>query len=197
MVFAWVKGTVGTGKTWLCQSLTTQGIDCVDTDVIMQEVFRRLMTDSAEFRKLVRTSDWWSFIVGESTRVLEDLIREARSRNESLVIVGNSVTGEIEGIEDVYFIKQSVKALGSSYRRLLRREILKIVENSDRLLDIVENSHLDDIGPWISNVATPAHGLMTSFNFYKTIYKEDLKSAKSEGATVLTQPEIISRITNC
>lgn len=199
-VAIWVKGIVGSGKTWLCEELMkTHGIQCYDTDEVMQKLFRDLRESSPNFRQLIRSAwsknnNWWTTHMNAARKILEDRVREAHSSGHLIVIVGNSIEGNIEGVDKIYFVKMSEKALGIAFRRLLRREISKITTNSERLKDIIDNEELDDIGAMLSNVATPAIMIGTGFKDYKRMYNRELKAQKSKGATILTQPEILGDI---
>jgi hypothetical protein len=198
-MYTWIKGIVGSGKSWLCHELSSRGITCCDTDDVMQKVFNKERENSAEFRALVRRKwskkhNWWLVLMEKTRENIEELIRDARSYNRPVVVVGESVEGEITGIDQVYFIKMSRKSLGIAYRRLMRREILKIHDSTPRLLEITEHEDIDDIGPLISNVVTPTIFISSPFSYYKEMYARTLKRENEAGSIILTQPEILRNI---
>lgn len=130
----------------------------------------------------------------EARKILEEIIVKARRDGKSVVIVGNSIEGKIEGIDDEYFIKMSARSLENAYRRLLTREIKKIADRSDEAYRIIATENVNDIGPVLSNVLTPAIWLAATFKTYKEIYEKHLDVEKSRGTLILTQPEILRRI---
>lgn len=203
-IFAHVRGIPGSGKTWLCKELRKKGIICIDTDDLLEETFNDLFKTSKSFRRLIELppspdseedeNTWDKVVRRESLSRLSLMIKRARKQKQSLVVVGITLGPNIEGLDGQFFLKMSDRALEIAYRRLLRREVAKISDRLGLINQIINNERLNSVGPVLISVINPALEITTTFYRYKGIYDQAVNFEKKRKTVILSQPEIIRRL---
>lgn len=196
-----IRGIVGSDKSWICKQLREMNILCIDTDNVLQEVFVKLRESSPKFQKLLRSKwsdkdNWWKTMSRTGKKEIERTIQRKREDGISVVVVGNSISEDIGGVDKTFFIKMSERALGQAYRRLMLRELEKIVGTSHATARVIQHENLYEIGAILSNITTPSYPITfgTSFEIYEEYYQEWLGKAEKSGYIIMTQPEILKTI---
>lgn len=197
-----VRGVPGSGKTWLCKNLNiSTKIRCYDTDDLLEEEFNRLYATSKKFREQIeaphtQTPAWYVTVAKNALKKLERTIKKAKENKTSVVVVGITLGYDIKGIDKSYFMKMSHLALEKAYRRLLRREVAKITDQIGTINNIIETERIRSVAPLLVNTINPAVDVTMSFEWYEQMYKDAIKFEKERGTTMLSQPEILRKLTS-
>lgn len=183
-----VAGIAGSGKTYICQELKRRGFQglCIDLDDVVADAYRQLMSEQRDWNDLV--------LLQRAQEIIQTAIDEAKERHVStLVFVG--ITLPVPQADSVFFIELNSEQLQDAYRRVIVREIDKVVDNADSLRQIAKTAPLERVGPDLSFLfSVNAVPLNQSFEAYESMYQTALGFEISKGVTVLSQRNIILRI---
>jgi hypothetical protein len=190
MTVFWIKGIPGSGKTYICRRLD---VACHDTDDIVADVWRQL-SKSKSYQRLVQTQPRRAerrFRV-ELKRATDALIAQANDADQDIVFAG--ITLPIEA-DETYFIQMSKRQLAKAYRRVVERELRKVLDHGAALLRIARTAPLDMVGLDLNHLhGVEAINITTLWPDYVRMYKGALAFEKRRGARVATQDQIARRI---
>lgn len=187
-----VRGIPGSGKTWLCQKAQKLGIKCIDTDDIVSEAFTELYSSSVRFRHLIERDPlkgeplWHKQVVALGRRLVR---QELECKGEPVIIVGITL-GRFPGTKSV-FIKLNSKELEQAYRRLVAREVHKVIANEELIMETAAKQPVSAVAVLIEQKINQAVKFILPFAEYKRMYKGALKSEKQYGSLILSQKEIL------
>jgi len=171
-----VTGIQGSGKSFICSKLPN--IKCIDTDDIMYETY-----DIIKKKNLPQTDNQFYKI---SDKIVDNFIEKG-----DVLFVGMTI--EIPNPDYKFFIK--IEDLDTVYRRLILRELDKIVENKANIIKHIKNEKKpEDIH--VSRIAKIGVHVELKYKNFVKMYKEDLKMAKKDGYKPMTQKEIIRFLKN-
>lgn len=195
-VYAHIRGIPGSGKSWLCKELAERRITCYDTDDLFLESFNILMK-TKKFRNEIKGDNWHDRVSRHARRRFGKILTNAKHQGESVVLVGITL-GRFRGIHSTYFVRLSGRSLEKAYRRVLHREIAKVVSQHEKLDDIIDEEPRDSLSALLNVNLNQALELDISYKRYHEMYREALSAEIKAGAIVMSQIEIIndvSRIT--
>jgi adenylate kinase family enzyme len=167
-----VRGIPGSGKTWLCQQLAKLGpkVRCVDTDDWLRE--------------------------GKTFAALVKLAKQTKRDPAAglLVIVGVTLNATEHASKGLgFFIALNKLELETAYRRVLARELDKVVKQADALKKTFAESSVKDIS---NHMFDPRrHGLSfplpLEFYEYKSMYVGASVFERKRGFTIASQKSIL------
>lgn len=177
-----VKGIQGSGKTWLCKRL---GSICYDLDDIVTLAYKQFGKVSSK-RDVNRI-----FKMGINN--VKQIIKKHRS--EGLPVVFAGITLKVPDPDYLYFVKLSEKELEDAYRRTIKREMHKIIDNHEALECIVNKRPVKDIAYRLSlTYHIGALDITTTFEGYKKMYRQALSFEKQQDAKIMSQERVLSEI---
>lgn len=176
MAVVLIGGIPGSGKTWLCRALTKKNIKCLDTDDIIQEIFGN---PNAKDKTGIST--------------VKKEIAKARKQGYLLVIVGITID-VIDLVDEYYFIKMTSWDLEVAYRRVLIREINKVLKHGKEAIKLIEEKSVNTVQQWIIHTVAPALPFFESFDWYSNLYRESLKHEKARGAMIVSPANIMKKL---
>lgn len=178
-----IKGIPGSGKTWICQQLT--GIACYDLDDIFTESYRELQSQGLPVARIN--------IGARAKRKVVALVAQHRAAGTPAVFVG--ITVEVSKADHRYFIKMTPEELKTAYRRVLRRELDKIVNCADTIRGIIAQESVERVSLVMqSEYHIEAVELTMPFSDYKKMYHDAVRFEKKNGLTILPQADILRAI---
>jgi hypothetical protein len=197
MVVAVVVGISGSGKTHIMHQLAAHNIPSVDTDDLVTAAYSTL-AGSAGFNRAINKKTK----PGTRPAVLQMCVNEGSNQLEKWLLLyrGSPRLAVVTGItiktpaDMIYFIKMSDAELETAYRRVIAREIQKVVENARELQSIVSRAPVRAITPAMMPLHIEAIQITTPFEEYKNMYKNAMKFERGRKAIFKTQAEIIKHL---
>ena len=192
-----IKGIQGSGKTYVCKKL--KNIPCIDTDDVLKNTFKNLLKTNKDFQKSLPTpSKNFHGIVSNKTldilykQAIKDLKKLIKDLNVPIIVVVG-ITLYVEN-DLTFFIKMNNKQLEQSYRRVMLREINKIKNNYNNIKKIINGDVNIIPQKMLFECEIGAINQLTTFAYYKRMYKLDKEYHEKEKSIIKTQDEIIKQI---
>lgn len=187
-----IRGLSGSGKTYICQRL---GIVCYDTDDLVSEVWQTLLDDPASaYKQLVRrnSEEAEAMFTERKKQRVRDLIQKARDRGEDIAFAG--ITIDVPADKE-FFIEMPPEDLEVAYRRVILREIQKVLDHAEAAKRIVKHRDIDFVSDDLAyRFHIEAINITTSFDEYQDMYKNALAYELGRKTRVLTQEKIIEQL---
>jgi len=175
-----IDGVQGSGKTYICSKI--KNIKCLDTDDNMKQTINIIETSQKTKDKIPRTRK--SLI-----KIAKQIVNKYITENNNIIFAGMTVN--IPNPDYKFFIK--ITDFTNIYKRLLLRELDKIVKNkNDIIKHIKTETNPKEIE--VERIAQMSLRFPFEYNDFIQDYKERLQEAKSKGYVVKTQDEIIDFI---
>ena len=191
----WITGRPGVGKTWLGREVARRRPDAAvfDLDDLRSAAALRLATPD-------RPVPCWRAVGAAATAAVRGAV--ASAGKAPVVLVGTGVKVELGGGAAlrravIWFGPPSAeqdRVLRLFYRRLMRRELEKIVANAEALRALIRRAppqYLYDAVGTLFNLAEPV-GM--PFAEYQARVGRGVAEALAEGALALTAQEILDRL---
>jgi adenylate kinase family enzyme len=183
----YVGGIPGSGKTYICSQLKhIKNAVCIDLDDVVNNAYRT-SRDSDHFKKQIH-ADAFPHTWDKNATLLKEEIIQA-NKDKILVLVG--IDKSID-YDKAFFIK--IDDLDHTYRRYMKRELNKVIDNQKRIRDIIEDTKDPYFVDYDISAAINSAGLFIPYSSYETNYNNGLEQAKKNDHIVLTQKEIIDEI---
>ncbi len=174
-----VRGIPGSGKTYIAKKLGDT-VRCIDTDDLVSEAY----TDLARSRALFTVDD----VLERAQRDLDVVCRELGPG--VTVVVGVTLT--VATADSVLFVSMSPRSLRAAYERTIRREVSKYAAINERA---VRRLSADRIAPYLAcKLHVNAFDPRREFAEYAEMYEKAFAFERSNGASPMTQREIISYV---
>ena len=178
-----VDGVQGSGKSYICSKL--KNVVCIDTDDIMEQT-KKIVSNilGRDFpAKINKTT--LKLIQREETKIVQKYI----DKNAIVVFVGMTV--KIPNPTYKFFIK--INDPETVYKRLLLRELEKIVSNHKKIQTYIKHTNPKEMRiAAVSKQAVPFG--FVSFDEFLEDYKERIQEAKTQKYLIKTQDQIIDFI---
>ena len=178
-----VDGVQGSGKSYICSKL--KNVVCIDTDDIMEQT-KKIVCNilGRDFpAKINKTT--LKLIQREETKIVQKYI----DKNAIVVFVGMTV--KIPNPTYKFFIK--INDPETVYKRLLLRELEKIVSNHKKIQIYIKHTNPKEMRiAAVSKQAVPFG--FVSFDEFLEDYKERIQEAKTQKYLIKTQDQIIDFI---
>lgn len=193
-----IEGVQGSGKSYICSKIVSSKCLCIDIDDMDLEIKNYL--DS-----LVGTSNEMPLNFDSLGKVWKDkldelIIKEYNAGKKVIVIVGVKriymKNTALDTAKYKYFIK--LNDLKPIYRRVFIRETDKILNNGNKIKEIINDSKIDEeeIDDKIYRLTNLALPYPVNYERYENNYKRELEKATKAKYKILTQDEIIKTINN-
>jgi len=178
-----IDGVQGSGKSYICSKL--KNIICIDTDDIMEQTKKKvcLILQKKNFPQKINKKTL-KIIQQEENKIIQDIIRN----NNIIVFAGMTVN--IPNPTYKLFIK--INNFTSVYKRLMIRELEKIVKNYKNIKKYIKNTKPVDMN--VFNISQQSILFPSKYESFIEDYKERLKEAKLHKYIPKTQEEIINFI---
>ena len=174
-----VRGIPGSGKTYIAKKLGDK-VRCMDTDDLVSAAY----TDLARSRTPFTVDD----VLERAQRDLDVVCRELGPG--VTVVVG--ATLNVATADSVLFVSMSPRSLRAAYERTIRREVSKYAAINERA---VGRLSADRIAPYLAcKLHVNAFDPRREFAEYAEMYEKALAFERSNGASPMTQGEIISYV---
>jgi hypothetical protein len=177
-----IDGVQGSGKSYLCSKL--KNIKCIDTDDISKEAYDIIEDSQKTTKKIERT-------MKNLEKISNNIIKEYITSNKIIVFVG--MTAKIPNPTHKFFIK--ITDFTTVYKRLLLRELDKIVKNEKKIKTVIKNMENPKIN-LIQRTAELSISFPVDYMDFLNDYKMRLKNAKNNNYKPKTQEQIIEFINN-
>ena len=179
-----IDGVQGSGKSYICSKL--KNIVCIDTDNIMEQTKKQVskILERDFPAKINKTT--LKLIQQEELKIVQKYIEN----NAFIVFVGMTV--KIPNPTYKFFIK--IDDHETVYKRLLLRELDKIVINHKKIQTYIKNTNPKEMR--IASVSKQSIQFAEPFDAFLEDYKERLKDAKKQKFLIKTQEQIIDFINN-
>jgi hypothetical protein len=177
-----IDGIQGSGKSYICSQI--KHIRCVDTDDIYKQAIKIIDDSQMTNNKIPRTVD-------HLTQIKNMIVNYYIKNNNKIVFVG--ITDDIPLATHKFFIK--IIDFTSVYKRLLLRELEKIVTNYSKIKKCIK----DEIDPKeidIQRVAELSILFPATYDEFMEDYIDRLQRAKQKKYIPKTQEQIIKIINN-
>ncbi len=183
-----VSGIQGSGKSWICSQL--KNAICLDTDDISNDAKNYI--DSLKGTKKEMPANWES-LQKVISKMVDDLIKKHR-KNKEKIIVFVGMTAKMPTPQHKLFIK--LEDMEMVFRRVMKRELEKMIENKDKMLAILEDKNIptEEIDDLINRAGNLAIPFPSDFETYNNFYQEELNKASKNKYQIKTQQEIIDFI---
>ena len=179
-----IDGVQGSGKSYICNNIKNKKCICIDTDDIYNSSIDIIEKSQNTKNKLPRTFNSLKKVIKQS---INDIIKN--NSNKIIIFVG--MTAEISNPDYTYFIK--INDLVMVYKRLVLRELNKIISNEKAIKEHIKNeNNPNEID--IMRFAKMSLVFPVTFKQFKDDYKERLSQAKKNKYKPLLQDEIIEII---
>jgi hypothetical protein len=169
-----IDGVQGSGKSYVCSKL--KDIVCIDTDDIISET-----TQIIHQNKLPNT-------IHQRRKIANKLVQYYIQKHDKIVFVGMTLV--IPNPTYKFFIK--ITDFKHSYKRLLLRELDKIVDNSKKIKKHIHDTNPEDIV--VDRIATMSMMFPIRYEYFVDNYKIRLEQAMKDKYVVKTQDQIINSI---
>ena len=169
-----IDGVQGSGKSYVCSKL--KNIVCIDTDDIISE-----MSQFIHYHKLPNT-------LQERKKIANKLVQSYIEKHDKIVFVG--MTLDIPNPTYKFFIK--IKDLKYSYKRLLLRELGKIMEHSKEIKKHIQTTDAEDVV--VDRIANISMMFPIRYAYFVDNYKSRLQEAIKNDYVAKTQDQIIDII---
>ena len=174
-----VRGIPGSGKTYIAKKLGDT-VRCIDTDDLVSEAY----ADLSRSRTPLTVDD----VLERAQRDLDVVCRELGPG--VTVVVGVTLT--VATADSVLFVSMSPRSLRAAYERTIRREVSKYAAINERA---VRRLSADRIAPYLAcKLHVNAFDPRREFAEYAEMYEKALAFERSNGASPMTQREIISYV---
>jgi len=179
-----IDGVQGSGKSYICSKL--KNILCIDTDDIMEQTKKEVSSilQSAFPSKINKST--LKLIKQVESKIVQNYIKN----NTIIVFVGMTVN--IPNPTYKFFIK--INDFETVYKRLLLRELEKIVTNHKKIKTYIKNTNPKKMN--IFNISHQSILFPSTYDSFLEDYKERLADAKKQKYLPKTQDEIIYFINN-
>jgi len=177
-----IDGVQGAGKSYICSNI--KNIKCVDTDDIANTAYKIIEDSQTTSNKIPRT-------MKNIRTICDRLINEYIQNNRIIVFVG--MTAKIPKPTHTFFIK--ITDFTTVYKRLLLRELDKIIKNKDAIKHAIETMTNPKFN-LIQRTSELSVKFPVNFDDFIADYKERLNDAKKQGYKPKTQDQIINFINN-
>ena len=179
-----IDGVQGSGKSYICSKL--RNILCIDTDDIMEQTKKNVSKIlGSEFPAKINKLTL-KLIQQEENKIVQNYIKN----NNIVVFVGMTVN--IPNPTYKFFIK--IDDFETVYKRLLLRELDKIVLNHKKIKTYIKNTNPKEMN--IFNVSHQSILFPSTYDSFLQDYKERLQEAKKQKYLCKTEKEIIEFINN-
>jgi cytidylate kinase len=169
-----IDGVQGSGKSYVCSKL--KNIICIDTDDIISET-----TQIIHHHKLPNT-------LSERKKITSKLVQSYIEKHDKIVFVGMTLV--IPNPTYKFFIK--ITDLKYSYKRLLLRELDKIMHHSKEIKKHIHDTDAEDMV--VDRIANISMLFPIRYNYFVDNYKLRLQEAIKNNYVVKTQDQIIDII---
>jgi len=177
-----IDGVQGSGKSYICSKI--KNVLCIDTDDIMYSAVQ-IIEDSQKTNKRIPKT------ICKLQNVKRKIVNEYIKNNDKILFVGMTVN--IPNPTHKFFIR--ITDFTTTYKRLLLRELEKIVINYEGIKKHINNEN----DPREIDIQTIAEmSILFPVKYYKFLedYKERLKKAKAKNYLPKSQEQIIEIINN-
>ncbi len=174
-----VRGIPGSGKTYIAKKLGDT-VRCIDTDDLVSEAYADLARSRTPFT-----------VDDVLERAQSDLDVVCRELGPGVTVVVG-VTLNVATADSVLFVSMSPRSLRAAYERTIRREVSKYAAINERA---VRRLSADRIAPYLAcKLHVNAFDPRREFAEYAEMYEKALAFERSNGASPMTQREIISYV---
>jgi len=177
-----IDGVQGSGKSYLCSKI--KNIKCIDTDDIMKKAINIIENSQKTNKKMPRTFK-------QLQKIKQKIINDYIEKYNKIVFVG--MTAEIPNPNYKYFIK--LTDFTNVYKRLLLRELEKIVLNEKKIKKHIKNEK-DPKEIDIQRIADMSLIFPVDYQSFLEDYNERLKEVKDKGYLPKTQNQLIKILNN-
>lgn len=182
-------GIPGSGKSYLCRQLERRGVKCFGTDELLINAFHKVKGQH-------RNRDFHS-INKNVPRVDKAATQQARldflQQDQNVVLEGLTL-GDFKGATRI-FIKLSRKELQDSYRRLWARELNKLCDNKNGILQLLRTQRdLHRVTTDIQFLTNQAVDLPLTFAEYEKMYDGALAFERKKGSQIVAKNKVVQRI---
>lgn len=180
-----VDGVQGSGKTWLCNQIKKH-VHCVDTD----DLWYAALAD-VQKRKLPVNREHMDPVIARLRSQ-----HEADAARQGKVVVYAGMTVSIETPEK-YFVALHTADRNRIYRRLLKRELMKLHRHHKDLLAVLNNDaqSAHNIESALVNTAHLSLRFPVSFEEFENDYQQRVDVAIANGAILRTQTQLVTLFT--
>jgi adenylate kinase family enzyme len=177
-----IDGVQGSGKSFICKKLRNS--ICVDTDDILKNAYNIIEMSQKSKKKMPRTQE-------QVKKVAEELVSKIieKKKSEKLVFVGMTVT--VPNPDYSFFIRIDDPFV--VYKRLLLRELSKIVKNERKIKAHIKKVKIPQ-EMRIEQVGDMSLSFPVMYPDFLEDYKERLKEAKKKKMKIKNQIEIAKMI---
>jgi len=178
-----IIGIAGSGKSYICNKLNN--VICIDTDDYFTKAYNIL---AADINKKITDKK----ITSLANKLFETDIKNAH--NKTVVITG--ITLKSKKLDRLYFIKMDKIEIELAYRRVIKRELSKYIQLTDReVIDNIETMNPNKIQLYLYYTYIMGIDPITmTFDKYKKKYNNSLKKHKNDGSIIMSQIDIINDI---
>lgn len=178
-----IIGIAGSGKSYICSRLINfKNITCIDTDEYFIKAYNVLKSRATD-EKIAILAD----------KLFQNDIKKISNKGNAVVITGHTLTSKT--IDNIYFIKMTSNELEQAYRRVIKRELLKYIELTDKeVINKIETMNPNKIQTYLYyKYFMGVDPLIMTFNKYKEKYDKLLKKQDST-VLIMSQANIIKSI---
>lgn len=177
-----IDGVQGSGKSYICSKL--KNVLCVDADDIMEQTKKNVSKIlGSEFPAKINKRTI-KLIQREENKIVRDYVK-----NSDIVVFAGMVV-DMPDPTYKFFIK--IDDFETVYKRLLLRELEKIVLNHKKIETYIKNTNPKEMN--IFNVSHQSIPFPSTYVSFLQDYKERLQDAKKQKYMPKTQNEIINFI---
>ena len=186
-----IDGVQGSGKSYVCSQIQSSKCICLDIDDIDLEV--KNYVDSSSMPKTFNSlGKVWK------KRLNEIISKNIKYGKTIIVIVGVKRIYMKETALDTatykYFIK--LDDINTVYRRVFIRETEKILNNGDKIMEILNNKKIEEeeLCDLIIRATNSALLYPVDYDRYVDNYKREMAKAKKTNYKIMSQDTIIKTI---
>ena len=191
-----IEGVQGSGKSYICSKIASSNVKCIDIDDVDLEIKNYIDSLVGTSKEMPRNMD--SLGIVWKTKLDDIIEHETKLGKKIIVIVGVKriymKDTALDNASYKFFIK--LDDLKKIYRRVFIRETDKILENGNKIKEIINNSKIDEdeIGDMVNRITNLALPYPVEYDQYENNYKRELDRATKAKYEIMSQEAIIKKI---